>query len=526
MINVKGFKKVAEDKDTATLQHPKGHKITVIVSKLSPIEKEALKRLNMCAPELKEKNKENYAEGGKVKRKMYAEPDQPVSPTDNAPVAPDSSQVPAEPIAGAKLVGRAQNNPAAVAPVLEGEEAIQMKQGADTAQAKLDAQTMADQQLVLQNQNNQVAHNVQEMKGHIDDTLDTIDDDGNDIATIRPNAYFEDMSAPRKVGSAITMLLAGASGAGKNAMDFLNKQIDRNVQAQQNSFNNQNTIYHAYHELYGDETIAANMTAANNALMFANKINMNAKRVGTQQAMASAAAASAALNNKAAQELGMAATRRTAIQNGLAKPSSQQQPQQQGQPQQNSVVAPQGKSAEEEFADSPILDSNAAEALNGIRFGPLKDQYNDFKDSYASAKQADQVLSQLHDVHQQMFKDAQDAGSEGYIRRHNFIKELPFVGNAANEAVIKPMTDKPVNRDYEANKTRITSDVANALKGTNVSGAEIDDIVSKNSPEHGDDEKAVAQKERNLKIFIKNAIAKQAAKLGTQEGFLYKPKGK
>ena len=131
---------------------------------------------------------------------------------------------------------------------------------------------------------------------------------------------------------------------------------------------------------------------------------------------------------------------------------------------------------------------------------------------YTKAQQADTILSQLHDVHQNLYKEAQAGGTSGYLRRHDPSASVPVVGHALSLLGIQPATDTQNNRAYETNKTRIVSDIANALRGTNVGGEEINKIVDANTPEHGDSPERVAEKERAIRIFIKNSVEKSMLK--------------
>lgn len=68
-VNFKHFKKIASDKDSATLKHPNGHELKIAKNRLSPSLRDQLEKLPM-------------AKGGMVKRYAEGTPDEMVSPED------------------------------------------------------------------------------------------------------------------------------------------------------------------------------------------------------------------------------------------------------------------------------------------------------------------------------------------------------------------------------------------------------------------------------------------------------------
>lgn len=80
--------------------------------------------------------------------------------------------------------------------------------------------------------------------------INRILDDTENVAknhmNINPNALWENKSVPGKVSTALGLILggigSGLTGGPNMAMEFLNKQIDRDVQSQQANMNNQSTL--------------------------------------------------------------------------------------------------------------------------------------------------------------------------------------------------------------------------------------------------------------------------------------------
>jgi hypothetical protein len=72
---------------------------------------------------------------------------------------------------------------------------------------------------------------------------------------INENHYMENQGAGQKVANALGLILGGFKqglvGGSNPAMDFINSQIDRDINAQKARADQQNTIYGAYKNLYG-----------------------------------------------------------------------------------------------------------------------------------------------------------------------------------------------------------------------------------------------------------------------------------
>lgn len=368
---LKGFKKVSEDKNSATLEHPQGHRITVVVSKLNPVEKEALRRLDMCKPEREAKT---FAKGGAVKRKMYADSDQEISKDDDAPetkspvtvnniVPRESGQAPVPNFPEAGIVanpGVLKNNPSAVPGLQQQVLGEEQKAAAASGIATQTAKDQEARDAQLKQNMQDIQDNAADLKAHADAFRDY-----TKAHEVPLNSYAQDASTGQKITNAIGMLLAGAGGAGAQAMDFMNKQIDRNVAAQEQNFQHQSTVWHAYEALYHDRNIATNMAKATGADMLANQIAQTANRYGTVQAQSAANTAIGVLNQKAQQEIGLAATRRTGLQKGQlqqnpgpAGMAAMKEKQQQGQP------SNQGPDALQDFSKKTSISPEEAEKLD------------------------------------------------------------------------------------------------------------------------------------------------------------------
>lgn len=107
---------------------------------------------------------------------------------------------------------------------------------------------------------------------------------------IKPNHYLQDMGTTGKVTTAIGLLLGGFSapftGQGNPAMDFLNKQIDRDIAAQKENQGERKTLLDANRALYQDDVTADANTRIQLNNMTLHKIALAADKQGTPAAKA------------------------------------------------------------------------------------------------------------------------------------------------------------------------------------------------------------------------------------------------
>jgi hypothetical protein len=105
---------------------------------------------------------------------------------------------------------------------------------------------------------------------------------------INPNAWAENRSTAQKVSTAIALMLGGFQsgfrGGPNPVMEFLNKQIDRDIEAQKARAEQQATVYGAYRHLYGDSITAYNLTKAAALDVYNDKMQKAAAQLGTPQA--------------------------------------------------------------------------------------------------------------------------------------------------------------------------------------------------------------------------------------------------
>lgn len=584
MINFKDFKKIKEDKETATMAHPtKGHSIVLVLKKLPMIQREALKRLPLheggelkgihkSAYDSKDKELMGESEAGKQIRQSDLKPSAKEAAKDeHNKVLSEMKSMPNPKIKGFAEGGEAssddsdqssdQNQPPVTVNVNQppGQPAQPTVVGPTNPAPVPNIQTQAPSSLpTAYNQAASVLNKTQDMntnnRAFIDKAHAAYDAYlANPNSQIDAQQFTKNMTLPSKVSTAIGLALGGFSvpfGGQNFTMQYLNDQINRNIDAQKANFEHQKNVWGAAQDLFNDDQISTN---------FARVVALDQIANSVKQAAFSNGSPTAAVN--ATKMIGDIRNQQNSLKNQSAQILTQKQLSQNQNPTPNevpvggitgflnkilptggpmpesaisaptnvmpktatpagaSVPSSESKQSEElapdEYADSPILNPNAEKAFISAKYNPLfEGNYNELTNQYTAAKKADSVLGQLHPIMQQLFSDAKSGGTLGYLRRHDPSAAIPFIGQAASEALVGPATDTPVNRRYDAAKSRIAVDIAQALHGTNVTGEQINKLIHDNTPEHGDTPSLVAQKERNIRLFIKNALPKSLLELG------------
>ncbi len=378
-MNLAGFKKMKEDKKMVTMGHPSGHSITILKSQLPTFQRKQLEKLPLHLAAGTDEPLDSKAEedpgikpespsiaqqigsaannfvgtlGGNALAKGYqnmAEEDKASSMPDAGPsiidgqkAGPPIATTGTPPEAAMPISGETSGNaPAATKPSADnglplgvlagGDEASKYYKGAqqaikDTAQvnaridaAKLDASQA--HQLDIQDLNAKAQENQA--------TFQKERDNFNKYQMEHPideKHYVESMGTGRKISTAIGLMLggfyAGYSKTGVNpAMDFLNKQIDRDIEGQKSRMDQQKTIFGANHELYRDQVLAQNATRINMNDIYSQKIQEAALKEGTPAALNAAKLAQFELA-KNSQDLLDRSTIRSTVLQGLKSGNS------------------------------------------------------------------------------------------------------------------------------------------------------------------------------------------------------------
>lgn len=127
--------------------------------------------------------------------------------------------------------------------------------------------------------------NIQELSKHTDDFAKHMAENNWGI---NENKYLDEMGTGKKVATALGLFFGGLSvpfGGHNFAQDFLDKQIDRNIDAQKKRSENMKTVWGAYKDLYGSEQIANNLTKVSTIDMMNLRAKNIAARLGTPQAI-------------------------------------------------------------------------------------------------------------------------------------------------------------------------------------------------------------------------------------------------
>lgn len=353
-LNLSKMKKVASDKDSSTFQHPDGHQFKVAHKPLSAIQRKQIEKMPM----------HNYADGGDVAQDDDADrspasspyQDAKGAPPDEAPSALQSNglvnffandiasldQPAGPPVSLATIPDRTVSSQSAPAqanapqssqtssmPSVSGSgfdlnSAYQQGQKAITEQQNV-AQQLSQSQGALAAKH---IADVQDLnKSYQQNAADFQDQQKqliNDYQSqhINPNHYVENMGVPQKIASAIGMILGGAgAGAGRPnpGAEFLNAQINRDIQGQQARIEQSKTILGANQDLYKDNLMAQNQTRVNMNDIYDHQLQQAALNLGTPQARAAADQQHAAFALQNAQLLQQNAIRKTVmdhLQNG------------------------------------------------------------------------------------------------------------------------------------------------------------------------------------------------------------------
>ena len=313
MLNFSKFQKIADDGKTVTMRHEKGHEMKILLRALRPIEREQIKRLKM-------------AEGGKIQRLADGTDDKPLEnqPTDSSTDQDNQqSQAPAGTHitinAGAQPTQPAQQTPLAqpvqvpqanvpnFAPVPGNVQTSNMANPTGAALTQQQAQTLAQKAgntqqfiqgvqsqanvpLAQQQQNNAVAsaaridNTVKDFQTHTNDMAKYLSDPKN----MDPMSFYEKMSTPGKIGTALGLILGGFkqgfSGGNNPAMDWLVDQQNKDIAAQKQKADNMRTVWGAYNSLYGNENVSTELAKKSWNDKLAAQANETAAKLGTPQA--------------------------------------------------------------------------------------------------------------------------------------------------------------------------------------------------------------------------------------------------
>jgi hypothetical protein len=297
-MDFKDFKKVAEDDKTATLAHPKGHKIQIVKGTLSKPLQQQLSKLPLhqnspqdVVPDAASTDTTDTAAPspqdqiapGTLQDFMGAIPatTPPPAPTTQMPQA-TASGVP-DPNAEDAYTKAMQGNAQAAGAVSAG-----AKREADILGNSIDSQQAAAK--TFQDTSLSMAHEINNAR--------------KDIAAhyINPNAYMQGLGTGGRIATAIGLILGGAGGGitgqGNPALAVLNQQIDRNLEAQRSNLGARENLLSALGKQYENQTVRDNMFRMINAHVVSDQLLQSAAQTKSPLAMANAKTAASELEMK------------------------------------------------------------------------------------------------------------------------------------------------------------------------------------------------------------------------------------
>ncbi len=454
---------------------------------------------------------------------MNAAPE--AAPQDN--LAPTSPPAPAQPpMSGSGMLYPDQtvNLPNAVG---LGAKAAGQQAGVEAASAQGMQGPLAEQQRKIDNTQQFVVGAYNELHRHVIDTADALQQ-----GMINPRAYQESQTSGQKVLTALGLFLGGAGGHGNMAQDFLNRQIDRDIAAQEKNQDTRKTLLGAYQDLYGKSQVAVDLTRISMRDALANQAAQVAAKLGTPAAEAKKNAFISQLyltNQQSLDNLaGRLGTMRVGGMGGAPAGSAPKQ------------ATPKEPEATPIGGSSSMLYPGAMNYINGRQFvtGPLSQDVPAMKAEMNNVNQAEKGLRTVDNVFPQLSKEAnfgewattflpksaigQGLGvveaaraAKGLMTGAGLTAMSPAtlgtgagVLTAGAIAATSPAVWDSVEktRQYKADQTLLLGALSSALKGTNVGGGQIEDIVEKNTPAWKDTKGTLEKKAKNIKDFIKAHI--------------------
>lgn len=374
-LNFSNMKKLKETKDSTIFEHKDGHQIHVKNSALTPKMREEMQKLALGKKGKEEAVKkqdemQKFADGGPaapldiepVQQDAPAPPvvDQNIAPVSNAPGAPleveainpadmeeqpnpapneaagtpvsqDPTRQPASQDAGPA------NQPATPAvqpqtPTPGGMVQSAMQRGISEVGAGIQQEAAAKTQIAKDTaaalQNGQIDKETsdmgyQQLQQSLLNERQSILKEMNEHQ-IHPDQFWADKSVPAKITSAIGLILGGIGGGlthqGNPAMDFINKQIDRNIAAQQSGMDQRKNMLSANLAQFGNIDHAREFNRVLHNDQIANMIQSAAAKSGGQLAQSEAQKAIGQLHQDSAFRMAQIGAEQTI--NGNGRPSN------------------------------------------------------------------------------------------------------------------------------------------------------------------------------------------------------------
>lgn len=334
-LNLSKMKKVGGDKNSSTFLHPNGHKMVIAHSGVSALQRKQLESMPITEdpenthahPDVKPQSESSmlrdandlygnphsvtgeFADGG---ASDDAAPDASPDDSDRGPAgstsipvasSPDQVQIPESmatqpapassgPAPASTSGSSGGSDPFALNAVYAQErKAMDLQSKGEQNANTLKAQALTNQAQFehdFQTKQKELMDNYQGYMGHFMDQDQKLQ---GDIAkgAINPNRYLQNMSTGQKIGTAIGLILGGAGAArtGQNvAYDYLNKQIDRDIDAQKANLNEGNNLLANNLKVMGNMTDATKLTQIQLGDLVHSQLAEQADKIATPLAAA------------------------------------------------------------------------------------------------------------------------------------------------------------------------------------------------------------------------------------------------
>lgn len=529
LLDLSKMSRVATDGDTSTFRHEDGHEIRILHRALPRIQQEQIKRIAI--------KEQKLAKGGEV-RKMYSDSEEPVSKDDGAPLAvepasqndPDFQAPPnAGPMSHNQPITINVGAPPAAAPPAPAPQAAPPPAPAKplppvpaSVQAlspppgvQDDSQPSSPDPLAASNtsappnaapaggnfndaaiaanqgavQGQEAANTeVQNSANALRTTLKEFDD-YQKRNPINPTRWASSLGEQGKADLAIGLGLMGFGGTANAGFDFINKQIQNDISAQQQNLENKKSVFSGYKEMFGDDVAAANMTRATMNDIFTHKVNMAALAQGSSQAMQNAQAFSTQKKQENEQ----------LVQN-TAK-----------------ILQNANKSAPEAPKDQ-LFVPGYKNALFALKANPIAEKdYPHVMEEVTQAEQAQKAIDEVNKVFPLL---AKNATIQGRVARGGSGALSTVLGGAGEllgghgaaaigagaGAATKSLGNvgNSQNKQYEAQKEQLVKTIGNLLPQFGPTA--VNEAADKFTPEQGDTPKDIEVKRQGFIDLIKNSV--------------------
>ncbi len=307
---LKDMKKISEDAKSVTMAHPKGHTMVIVYKGLPAIQKEALRRLPLYdggevkgvhkayfdEPETKQQMGESKA-GDKVRHMDINKSSKNEAKEEHHKVLGEMKSMPNPKLKGLAKGGMAHYNEGSQDGSVSNDDAksnqdeinnlpqLQEPQMGDNASQQAlpgqDVQAPPTAQINVPNTGSP-EQNMVNVRGQYGQGLNQEQQDmanaeaifakakegwdkfnANPESKIDADQYRKSLTLPQKVIGGIGLFLGGFSvpfGGHNFAQDFLNKQVENNIDAQKQNYEHQKNVYGAALDLFHNDILAHNFT--------------------------------------------------------------------------------------------------------------------------------------------------------------------------------------------------------------------------------------------------------------------------